>query len=162
MNETIYLTLTALHVLAATIWVGGTAAVGFLLVPVIRDRRFASMALDLLETASRSFRWVGWSALGLLVATGIPLVGARGYGWADLLDWSFEPALAWKLVAVLVLLLLHGIHDTWIGPRAIEAARSEEEGGTGLRAAASWMGRITLLLSVGIVVLAVLLVRGGL
>lgn len=161
MDRALYLTLTSLHVLAATVWVGGTAAVGFLLVPVIRDDRFAALATDLLEVASRSFRWVGWGALSVLVGTGIPLVEARGYGWGDLWGWTFERALAWKLAGVCVLILVHGLHDAWIGPRAIEAIRGEEAGADRLRRTAAWMGRISLLLSVGVVVLAVIVVRGG-
>jgi len=64
--------LVALHVLGATVWVGGTVALTFIAVPVIRvltgeTRQQAMRALG------RRWRPIGWGALLLLVATGVPL-----------------------------------------------------------------------------------------
>ena len=54
-----------LHVLAATIWVGGQLTLAAL-VPVLR--RFGA---DALGAAARRFNQVAWSAFGVLVVTGI-------------------------------------------------------------------------------------------
>jgi len=54
-----------LHVLAATIWVGGQLTLAAL-VPVLR--RFGA---DALGAAARRFNQVAWSAFGVLIVTGI-------------------------------------------------------------------------------------------
>jgi putative copper export protein len=54
-----------LHVLAATIWVGGQLTLA-VLVPVLR--RFGA---DALGAAARRFNQVAWTAFGVLIVTGI-------------------------------------------------------------------------------------------
>jgi putative copper export protein len=54
-----------LHVLAATIWVGGQLVLAAL-VPVLR--RFGS---DAVSAAARRFNQVAWTAFGVLIVTGI-------------------------------------------------------------------------------------------
>jgi putative copper export protein len=54
-----------LHVLAATVWVGGQIVLAAL-VPVLR--RFGS---DALEAAARRFNQVAWTAFAVLIVTGI-------------------------------------------------------------------------------------------
>ena len=76
------------HVLAATVWVGGTVALTFIAVPAIR-----MLAGEPRQTAMRTLgqRWrpIGWSALLVPVATGVPLAttvlpdGGAGAMWPD-------------------------------------------------------------------------------
>jgi putative copper export protein len=54
-----------LHVLAATIWVGGQLTLAAL-VPALRP-----LGGEVTRTAARAFRRVAWPAFGVLVATGI-------------------------------------------------------------------------------------------
>jgi putative copper export protein len=67
-----------------------------------------------------------------------------------------------KLGLVAAILALSGLHDFWIGPRASRALREGSAQAGRWRAQATWLGRINLLLSLGVLALAVLLVRGGL
>ena len=81
-----------LHVLAATIWVGGQLTLAAL-VPVLRRQGVTVPA-----TAARRFNQVAWPAFAVLVATGvwnIAAVRAQIHG-------SYETTLIVKLVAVLV------------------------------------------------------------
>lgn len=54
-----------LHILAATVWVGGQFTVAFLL-PAIR-----SLGTDAPRTLARRFAWFAWGAYAVLVATGV-------------------------------------------------------------------------------------------
>ncbi|MFP3906327.1 MAG: hypothetical protein ACLFWR_04805 [Acidimicrobiales bacterium] len=54
-----------LHILAATVWVGGQITLAGL-VPVVR-----SLGPDAPRIVARRFNVIAWSALGVLVATGI-------------------------------------------------------------------------------------------
>ena len=81
-----------LHVLAATIWVGGQLTLAAL-VPVLRRQGISVPAM-----AARRFNQVAWPAFAVLVATGIwniAAVRAQIHG-------RYETTLIVKLVAVLI------------------------------------------------------------
>ena len=79
-----------LHVLAATIWVGGQLTLA-VLVPVLRARD-----AGLPKVAARAFNRVAWPAFGVLVATGVWNVAATN---ADATG-SYHAVLAAKVVVV--------------------------------------------------------------
>jgi putative copper export protein len=61
-----------LHVLAATVWVGGQLVLAAL-VPALRR-----VGSDVPRTAARAFNRIAWPAFGVLVATGIWNIVAEG------------------------------------------------------------------------------------
>jgi hypothetical protein len=61
-----------LHVLGATIWVGGQVILGALVGPL---RKVAPAAIPV---AARTFAWVAWPAYALLVVTGVWLIAGAG------------------------------------------------------------------------------------
>jgi putative copper export protein len=79
-----------LHVLAATIWVGGQLVLGAL-VPVLRP---AGSAVT--KAAARRFNQVAWPAFGVLIATGVWNVIAE----RDHVHGAYETTLTVKLVLV--------------------------------------------------------------
>jgi putative copper export protein len=79
-----------LHVLAATIWVGGQLTLAAL-VPALR-----AIGRDAPATAARRFNQVAWPAFGVLIATGIWNVSAE---W-DQVAGSYRTTLIVKLVVV--------------------------------------------------------------
>lgn len=158
-----------LHILAATIWIGGMAALGLLLVPLLRKERFEDVATPLLYQSALRFRWIGWGALGVLIMTGLFNVRVQGIPWSAWTDPGFwttgwGQALGWKLVFVGLVLAVSAVHDFHFGPKAIrlmeEAPDSPEA--ERMRWRSSWLGRLTLLLSLIILWFAILLPRGGL
>jgi putative copper export protein len=80
------------HVLAATIWVGGQLVLAAL-VPVLR--RFGS---DALSAAARRFNQVAWTAFGVLIVTGIWNIAAVSPQISH--SASYRTTLIVKLVAV--------------------------------------------------------------
>ena len=80
-----------LHVLAATVWVGGQIVLAVLVGPL---RRVAPAAI---VPAARAFAWVAWPAFGVLVVTGVwMLIGA-----GEQTD-AYKTTLMIKLTLVLV------------------------------------------------------------
>jgi putative copper export protein len=63
-----------LHVLAATVWVGGQLTLAAL-VPALR-----AAGADVPKAAANAFNRVAWPAFGVLVATGVWNVVAEGHG----------------------------------------------------------------------------------
>ncbi len=82
-----------LHVLAATIWVGGQLLLAAL-VPVLR--RFGA---DALGATARRFNQVAWTAFAVLVVTGIWNIAAVSSQVSH--SASYRATLAVKLAAVL-------------------------------------------------------------
>lgn len=86
-----------LHVLAATIWVGGQLTLAAL-VPALR--RFGT---DVTGTAARRFNQVAWTAFGVLIATGIwNIVAVRP-------QISHHPSYRTTLIVKLVVVAISGV-----------------------------------------------------
>jgi putative copper export protein len=83
-----------LHVLAATVWVGGQLVLAAL-VPVLR--RFGS---DATGAVARRFNQVAWPAFAVLVATGIWNVAAASAQMSH--DSGYRTTLIVKLVVVVI------------------------------------------------------------
>lgn len=81
-----------LHVLTATIWVGGQLTLAAL-VPVLR-----TVGAQVPATAARRFNQVAWPAFAVLVATGVWNVIAE----RDKVTGAYEHTLILKIVLVIV------------------------------------------------------------
>ena len=81
-----------LHVLAATVWVGGQLTLAAL-VPVLRKA-----GADIPRSAARRFNQVAWPAFAVLIITGIwNVIAVRSQ-----VTGSYETTLVVKLVVVLI------------------------------------------------------------
>ena len=81
-----------LHVLAATVWVGGQITLAAL-VPVLRRA-----GTDIPRAAVRRFNQVAWPAFGILVITGIwNIIAVRSQ-----IAGSYETTLVVKLIVVVI------------------------------------------------------------
>ncbi len=81
-----------LHVLGATVWVGGQLTLAAL-VPALR-----AAGADVPKAAARAFNRVAWPAFGLLVLTGIWNVGAE----QDKVHGAYQGTLMAKYTVVLL------------------------------------------------------------
>jgi putative copper resistance protein D len=163
----LYLVLVWLHILAAAAWAGGMLFLASVLIPALRSPALRDRAPAAIGAVGEQFRRVGWATLVTLLATGTLLAATRAGSLGTLTDagwWSspFGRVLALKLVVVGLVLALAVVHDFHVGPRAGELMSSEpgSERALAWRAAARWMGRLNLLLTLVILAFAVLLVRG--
>jgi putative copper export protein len=98
-----------LHVLAATIWVGGQITLA-VLVPVLRR-----LGADIPRAAARRFNQVAWPAFAVLVITGIwniAAVHAQVHG-------SYETTLVVKLIVVVISGVTAALHARARNPRWI-------------------------------------------
>lgn len=141
-----------MHLLAATVWVGGTVALVFVAVPALQRLEGETRARLLRELGGR-WRPIGWSALGTAIATGAALAGVDHA--FDTAPTSFDWVLAVK--GVLVGLLVAGayLHDYVLGPglaRQIKAGEPQS-----LRPLLTGIGRANLVVTLVLPVLGVVL-----
>lgn len=155
-----------LHLRAATVWIGGLAFVSLVLVPTLRSPGLRPQALLLLRTTGRKFQRIAYASFVTLAVTGAANLyfktGGSLAAVAALWPTSYGRVLAVKLLLVLTIVALSLYHDLVIGPRAARALEVDTTSGLAqsLRRQAAWLGRLNALLSLLVLTLALLLVRG--
>jgi putative copper export protein len=144
--------LNVVHLLAATVWVGGTIALVFVAVPPVQKLEGEVRARTLRAFGAR-WRPIGWSALGIAIVTGA-VIAERADAF-DATPTRFDVTLAIK--GALVGLLVAGayLHDFVLGPGL---ARQIREGKPQtLRPLLVGIGRANLLFTIAIPILGALL-----
>jgi len=118
-------TLRILHVLSASVWVGGTVALVFVGVPAIRKLEGEARATAM-RALGRRWRPLGWSAMAVAVLSGLWLTELHGGFSRAALDSDFDRTLIAK--SVLVALLVAGalVHDYVLGPRLQHELRAAD------------------------------------
>jgi len=118
-------TLRILHVLSASVWVGGTVALVFVGVPAIRKLEGEARATAM-RALGRRWRPLGWSAMAVAVLSGLWLTELHGGFSRASLETDFDRTLIAK--SVLVALLVGGalVHDYVLGPRLQNELRAAD------------------------------------
>ena len=147
------LALRTVHLAAAIVWAGGTIALVFVAVPPVQRLQGPERAA-LLREFGRRWRPIGWSALGVAIATGI-FLAVRAHAF-DGAPHDFDWVLAAKGVLVGLLVAGSYLHDFVLGPGL---ARQVREGKPqSLRPLLVGIGRTNLLLTIAIPILGAVLV----
>lgn len=153
--------LVWLHLIAAVGWVGGTIFLSLVLAPSYRALASKPDAGALFRTSAQRFRLIVWGAVAVLLLTGPMLVLSHGWPLFESARWP--SVLGIKLLLVAALLLMTLAHDLVLGPRvrAILALPPDQRTASDrtILAAATWLPRVALVLSLAVLFAAVLLAR---
>ncbi len=156
-----------IHIIAAAAWVGSMIFFAVVVVPTLRKPETRASAPALIRAMGGRFRALGWIALSVLIVTGVFQIGFHGLGLSDLLSPTFRAslfgrALVHKLGLVVLVLIVSAAHDLLSGKRAVEIMEREPNSPRARRTRfiASWIGRVTMILSLAVLYFAVELVRG--
>src|SRR5207249_10592860 len=109
----VLLALRLAHLLAAIVWVGGTIALVFVAVPPAQ-RLEGETREQLLHAFGRRWRPIGWTALGIAIATGVALA-ARDHAF-ERTPTRFDWVLGFKGAVVGFLVVGAYLHDYVLGP----------------------------------------------
>jgi copper resistance protein D len=144
--------LRIVHLLAAVVWVGGTLSLVFVAVPPVQRLQGEERA-HVLREFGRRWRPIGWSALGVAIATGIALA------WRDGVFDTAPARVDWLLTikGALVGVVVAGsyLHDFVLGPGLARQIRAGEP--QTLRPLLTAIGRTNLVITVTLPVLGGLL-----
>lgn len=146
----LYQLTVGLHILAAVIYIGGMLFIALVLGPYARSLDPARRIEIFVKTGQR-FRSLSWVAIGVLVITGFGNLSFRGRWVLDVTQPLF-----WKLLLVAVMVVFSFLHDFVLGPRALANPEAAF-----LRGLSGWLGRLNVLLGLGVLYLAMRLARGG-
>lgn len=146
-----------LHIVFAAFWIGGMLFLPLVLFPSIKDE---TNKLHLIYKTGIKFRFYGWIVLTGLIITGSFNMYVKGFWNIEfLIHNDFGKLLGIKLLSFAMMLLIAGIHDFYIGNKAIE--RIQQINDSKFKYIARWSGRINLILSLLIAFLGVAISRGG-
>jgi copper resistance protein D len=147
----LYLVSVIVHVLTAALWVGGMGFFAVVVVPAVRSKLEPTAAREVLAAAGLRFSKLAWISLGTLLFTGIVNLWGRGslgqLATSEFWASPFGKTLGTKLALVVLVALASFKH-------AHDARHN-----VGSRTSAM-LGRATLILSIVVVVLAIMMVRG--
>ena len=122
--------LRILHVLSASVWVGGTVVLVFVGVPAIRQLEGEARATAM-RTLGRRWRPIGWSAMAVAILSGLWLTDRHGGFDRAALDTNFDRTLILKSVLVALLVVGGLLHDYVLGPRLQRELRSRDPSAPG-------------------------------
>ena len=119
-----YETLVVFHLLAAAIWIGGTVALVFATVPVLRRLPDGQRA-DSVRALGKRWKPIGWGALLVAAASGTWLAfGYWGLDDSDTLSTATGQLLVAKGAIFLTLVTSAALHDFVLGPRLNQQIKS--------------------------------------
>ena len=148
--------LVVVHVVSAAVWVGGVVALTFVAVPVAQ-RQTGSVRGELLRDFGRRWRPIGWGALAVAIATGLPVADHwNAFDREVLFDTRFGRLLLLKTGLVALLIALSVAHSRLGGVLARQIREGRDQTA---RSSLVLIGRASLATTLAIPVVAVLLTR---
>ncbi|WP_447968633.1 DUF4149 domain-containing protein [Nitrospira sp. M1] len=156
-----YIFLSWIHLSAAIFWVGGMLFLSLVAVPLLKRETDPAQAQRWFLNVARRFRSIVWWAIVLLLLTGVLLLPQRLSFSLPLSEWPI--IIIAKLSLVLLLIITSITHDRIIGPKARsikqKASVDWSAGDRILVHFAPWIGRMTMILGLAVVLAGVMLVR---
>jgi copper resistance protein D len=167
LNITPFLVLL-IHVLAAIIWLGGMFFISLVLVPSVRKLEPPIKRTEILSATAKRFSLVSWTAILLLLITGVINSVNRGIT-IDLISSGkvfsshFGMILTFKVFLVLIMILISAVHDFILGPKLIKLSEPDRPSPESMeslgkkRKVVSWLARINAFIGIIVVACAVML-----
>jgi putative copper export protein len=145
-------TLRIVHLLSATVWVGGTVALVFVGVPAIRKLEGEARATAM-RALGRRWRPLGWSAMGIAILSGLWLTHLHGGLNSAAFSTDFDRTLILKSVLVAFLCAGALVHDYVLGPRLQRELRAGEPQAPVTRRRLIWVGWLNFALTIAVPIL---------
>jgi putative copper resistance protein D len=144
--------LRIVHLMSATVWVGGTIVLVFVGVPAIRKLEGEARATAM-QALGRRWRPLGWSAMGVAVVSGLWLTHLHGGLSSGALSTDFDRTLILKSVLVVFLVVGALTHDYVLGPRLQRELRAGEPQAPTTRRRLVWVGWFNFSLTMAVPIL---------
>ncbi|MGB9003905.1 MAG: CopD family protein [Nitrosotalea sp.] len=152
------------HLVAASIWVGGSIFIGIVLAPLLKTMSdTVEGRLSIMIRVGRKFNKIAIPSLLILIVTGIYNSSNLLVRPSLILSTTYGQILVIKVVLVIILLITFAIHVRLIRvgiEQKIESKQFSEELVQKLRSKIIALGRITVIVSIAILLMAALLHSG--
>ncbi len=152
------------HLVAASIWVGGSIFIGIVLAPLLKTMSDSIEGrLSIMIRVGRKFNKIAVPSLIILIASGLYNSGGYLSKPSLFLSTNYGLVLMVKIVLVIILIITFVIHVRLIRTEVEKNIESNELSADALQKLRSKiisLGRITVIVSVGILLMAALLHSG--
>jgi len=152
------------HLIAASIWVGGSIFIGIVLAPLLKTiSDTVEGRLSIMIRVGRRFNVIGVPSLIVLILTGIYNSMGIISKPSMFLDTNYGIVLLVKIILVIVLIVIFAIHVRLIRTeveKKIETQSLSGEHLQKLRSKIIMLGRLTVIVSIVILLMAALLHSG--
>jgi len=157
--------LTWIHLLSASIWVGGSIFIGIVLAPMLKSlANTIEERVILMIKIGRRFNMIAIPSLAVLVATGIYNTSSFIGSPNTILDSTYGTILVVKIALVALMIAVFGVHvkisSSNIEQELTKTHNPNSDGICRLRTRIIWLGRIIVGQSIAILLLAALLDSG--
>jgi putative copper resistance protein D len=154
-----------LHLVAASIWVGGSVFIGVILSPMLNTiTRTVEERIVLLIKIGRRFSYIAIPSFGILILTGIYNSKALLFEPSMLYQTSYGVILLIKIILVVATLIAYIIHVKIINSETetrIVTGNASKAYIQSIRSKIIFLGRTIVILSIMILLLAAFLDVGG-
>lgn len=154
------------HLICASIWVGGSIFIGAVLVPVLKSyTRSTEELVALMVKVGRRFNKITIPAFAILVVTGLYNSRAFVDKPAALLGSTYGEILLIKIILVVATIITYIVHIKILDSKLEQKIMSGYGGNVYVQSVRSkiiHLGRVIVFLSVAILLLAAMLGSGGL
>lgn len=154
-----------LHLVAASIWVGGSVFIGVILSPMLNTiTKTVEERIVLLIKIGRRFSYIAIPAFGILILTGIYNSKAFLFEPSMLYQTSYGVILLIKIILVVATLIAYIIHVKIINSETetrIVTGNASKAYIQSIRSKIIFLGRTIVILSIMILLLAAFLDVGG-
>jgi putative copper export protein len=152
------------HLLAASIWVGGSIFIGIVLAPLLKTiSDSVDGKLSIMIRVGRKFNKIGVPSLIILIITGIYNSAGLIEKPSMILGTNYGVVLLIKILLVIALIVIFAIHVRLIRSeveRKIESKQFSGDHLQKLRSKIIMLGRLTVIISIIILLMAALLHSG--
>jgi putative copper resistance protein D len=152
------------HLIAASIWVGGSIFIGIVLAPLLKTISDSIEGrLSIMIRVGRKFNKIGIPSLIVLIITGIYNSVGFIVKPSMIFSTNYGIILLIKIILVIMLIITFAIHVRLIRPeveRKIESKQLSGEFLQQLRSKIILLGKLTVILSIFILLMAALLHSG--
>jgi len=155
--------ITWIHLISASIWVGGSLFLGVVLAPLLKTfSESAEERLTIMIRVGRKFNKIAVPSLGILIATGL----YNSYNILtrqELFLTNYGIILAIKIILVIALIAVFVAHIRIIRPeieKKIESKEMSQDSVQKLRSQIILLGRIIVFISVAVLLMAAMLDAG--
>jgi len=152
------------HLIAASIWVGGSIFIGIVLAPLLKTISDSIEGrLSIMIRVGRKFNKIGIPSLIILIVTGIYNSVGFVVNPSMILSTSYGIVLLVKIILVILLIITFAVHVRLIRTEVEQKIESKQLSGEflqKLRSKIIMLGRLTVILSLAILLMAALLHSG--
>lgn len=152
------------HLVAASIWVGGSIFIGIVFAPLLKTMSdTVEGRLSIMIRVGRKFNKIAIPSLIILIVTGIYNSSNLLVRPSLILSTTYGQILVIKVILVIILLITFAIHVRLIRveiEKKIESGQFSEELVQKIRSKIIALGRITVIVSIAILLMAALLHSG--